>query len=80
MSKLLHDNKRLTKKNTELEETAEAASDVMREKEKLTSQLEELVKVTFTFHSYFCKVALSIINRICIFIMFCLFRKLRIWP
>ena len=48
MSKLLHDNKRLTKKNTELEETAEAASDVMREKEKLTSQLEELVKVTFT--------------------------------
>ena len=54
MSKLLHDNKRLTKKNTELEETAEAASDVMREKEKLTSRLEDLVKVTFTY-SYFCK-------------------------
>ena len=46
MSKLLHDNKRLTKKNTDLEASAEAAADVMREKEKLNSRLEELVKVT----------------------------------
>ena len=46
VSKLLHDNKRLTKKNTDLEASAEAAADVMREKEKLNSRLEELVKVT----------------------------------
>ena len=47
MSKLLHDNKRLSKKNTELETSAEAAADVMREKEKLNSRIEELVKVNF---------------------------------
>ena len=45
VNKLLHDNKRLMKKNTELKESANAAADVMREKEKLNSRLEELVKV-----------------------------------
>jgi len=46
VSKLLHDSKRLVKKNTELEACAEAAAGVMREKEKLNSRLEELVKET----------------------------------
>ena len=45
VNKLLHDNKRLMKKNTELKENSDAAADVMREKEKLNSRLEELVKV-----------------------------------
>ena len=44
---MLHDNKRLTKKNNELEASVEAAAGVMREKEKLNSRLEELVKVTY---------------------------------
>ena len=56
---MLHDNKRLTKKNTELETSAEAAADVMREKEKLNSRIEELVKVNFNVRTLFDKRTIS---------------------